>query len=180
MNVVYVDKDDRVIGSGSITDALNKGIRVRISRVFLENKSSELLIQKRSATHLSLPGKWDQTAAGHVDAGEDYEKAAYRELKEEMGIDGVTLVRVKSYYSEESDETQLKKRFNTLFAGDYDGPVNIDHHEVSAFRWVTIEELDQEMTNHPSIFTEGAINAFREYIKYKASLSLVNQLTREG
>jgi 8-oxo-dGTP pyrophosphatase MutT (NUDIX family) len=30
---------------------------------------------------------WNTSAAGHVDAGEDYESCAIREVKEELGID---------------------------------------------------------------------------------------------
>lgn len=179
MDVVYVDKSDRVIGSGSINDAINKGVVLRIARVFLENNAREILIRKRSNTRHSFPGIWAETSAGHVDAGEDYEKTAYRCLKEEMGISKVALIRVKSYYNEENIGKQVKRQFSTLFAGDYDSRVAINHDEVDAYRWITIEELDQEMSIRPDRFTPGSINAFREYIKYKASLSLVNQLAKE-
>ncbi|MEI9913856.1 MAG: NUDIX domain-containing protein [Candidatus Saccharibacteria bacterium] len=169
MDVVYVDKDDKVIGSGSITYAVDNSIRVRIARIFLSNSKGEILIQKRSATHKSLPNRWDQTSAGHVDAGEDYDEAAYRELKEEMGIDGVKLTRVKTYYAEEADESQIKKRFNTLYVGSYDGPVKIDPEEVSDYKWLTLDELDKQMTNNPDNFTQGAVESFREYQKYLSS-----------
>ena len=32
------------------------------------------------------PSAWDSSAAGHLDAGEDYNTAAIRELEEELGI----------------------------------------------------------------------------------------------
>lgn len=44
------------------------------------------LIQKRAATKKQAPNKWGMTA-GHVDAGENFEEAIIREIKEELGIE---------------------------------------------------------------------------------------------
>lgn len=45
-----------------------------------------LLIQKRSQDKDNFPGYCDISSAGHLDAGDDYDSAAYRELYEELGI----------------------------------------------------------------------------------------------
>jgi len=137
MNVAYVDANDHVIGAGSIANAVDNGIAVRISRVFLQNSKGELLLQKRADTMSSLPGRWDQTAGGHVDEGEDYKTTALRELAEEMGIEGVELNEVVIFYSEEKDEKKVKKRFNKIFTGVYDGEVEIDNDEVD-FQWMSL------------------------------------------
>lgn len=164
MNVVYVDEKDTVIGAGSISNAIENGIRVRISRVFLKNSEGALLIQKRSSA-ISLPGKWDQTAAGHVDEGEDYADAASRELQEEMGISEVELREVVKYYAEESDEIKTKRRFNEIFTGIYDGEVRIDNNEVSDYQWIRPEELEKQMHDSPDDFTAGFVEAFEIYKK---------------
>jgi|SRR5579884_4320229 len=166
MNIVYVDRDDKVIGSGSKVNAMSKGIIVRVSRVFLVNKQGELLIQKRSADS-SLLNRWDQSAAGHVDEGEDYKQAAARELNEEMGISGVKLAEAYRYYTEEADETLVKKRQNALFIGKYDGPVKPDPEEVSGYRWVKPAVLSKEMAEYPNDFTEGFIRSFEVYQSLK-------------
>ena len=64
--IVFVDKNDNVIGSGTREEALQKGIIRRIVRIFLFNSKGELLIQKRSS-NVRLPGKWVQSVGGHVD-----------------------------------------------------------------------------------------------------------------
>lgn len=46
----------------------------------------DVLLQKRSAGKDSNPGSYDISAAGHVEAGDDYLPSAVRELKEELGI----------------------------------------------------------------------------------------------
>lgn len=53
--------------------------------VLIENEKGEYLIQKRASTKKQGPNKWGLTA-GHVDAGESYEEAMIREIKEELGI----------------------------------------------------------------------------------------------
>ncbi len=165
MNVVYVDENDKIIGSGSISNAVNNGIRVRISRVFLKNSKGELLIQKRADTMTSLPGRWDQTAAGHVDEGEGYTEAASRELSEEMGISDVRLQEVAKFYTEERDEVKTKKRFNKIFTGIYDGEVRIDNDEVSDYLWIEPRKLEGQMNDNPNNFTDGFNEAFRIYRK---------------
>ena len=76
VNITFVDEQDNVIGAGSKQEAWTKGIYHRVSRIFLFNSKGELLIQKRSDNCVSLPGRWDQSAAGHVDEGETYLEAA--------------------------------------------------------------------------------------------------------
>ncbi len=162
-DVAYVDAEDNVIGSGSISNAVENGIRVRIARIFLTNSNGELLIQKRSSTVRSLPNRWDQSAAGHVDAGETYDETAARELQEEMGIKDVELIQISKYYTEETDEKITKKRFNVVFTGAYDGDVTIDQDEVSDYIWVRPEELGKHMKSNPQDYTEGFIECFNVF-----------------
>ena len=116
---------------------------------------------------MPLGGRWDQTAAGHVDEGEDYKTAAIRELLEEMGISGVRLKETAKFYTEETDEQKTKKRFNAVFTGVYDGSVKIDNDEVSDSKWLLPEELERQMNEKPEMFTQGFIESFKVYRKLK-------------
>ncbi|MDO8574308.1 MAG: NUDIX domain-containing protein, partial [bacterium] len=89
----FVDEEDNIIGYGTRTEALEKGIIYRIVQIFLFNSKRQLLIQKRSK-NVRGGGKWDQSAGGRVDEGENYNEAARRELKEELGITSVPLREV--------------------------------------------------------------------------------------
>lgn len=46
----------------------------------------DVLLQKRSRDKDAYPGCFDVSSAGHVQAGDDFECSAIRELKEELGI----------------------------------------------------------------------------------------------
>jgi len=135
--------------------------------VLIFNSKGEVLIQKRSPNSPSLPNRWDQSAAGHVDEGEDYATAASRELKEEVGIDAPLKEKLK-FYSEETDEPKVKKRFNVLYVGAYDGEVKIDNQEVSDVQWIMPDELESWMRRSPDEFTQGFIKCFQEFKKRKS------------
>lgn len=160
---IFVDKDDNVVGSGDRRDAAKLGFAVRIIRIFLFNAKGELLLQKRSV-NVRLPGLWDQSVGGHVDEGEDYQTAALREMKEELGVEGVQLTEVTKLYRESSDPTNPSRRFEMLYTGAYDGEVAFDAHEISEVRWIQPKELKAWMKEKPEEFTKGFILAL-EYLK---------------
>lgn len=166
-NITYVDDNDKVIGGGSLDEAVSKNIAHRIVRVFVLNTKGELLVQKRSST-VSVPNKWDQSAAGHVDEKESYIAAAQRELQEEMGISSVELKEVTRYYDEERIDSHIRRHFNTIYTVHYDGLATMNRAEVADSKWVPLQELEQWMAQRPSDFTQGFLNAYKHYTSSKA------------
>ena len=81
-----VDGDDRVVGVESRGVVHATGLHHRAVHLFVFNGRGELFLQKRSPWKDKHPGKWDSSAAGHLDSGEEYGAAARRELSEELGI----------------------------------------------------------------------------------------------
>ena len=162
--IIFVDKNDNVIGSGTKEQAWKHGDIHRIARLLVFNDKRELLIHKRSNKLSNLPGKWDQSAAGHVDEGEEYLEAAKRELEEEVGITGVELTEVGRFYQDKiADDGKIKKRFNVLYKAEYNGDVNFDENEVSEVRWIKLDELENWMNDQPRDFTQGFIESYELY-----------------
>lgn len=154
-NIIYVDKEDNIIGVGPQREAHEKGIIHRVIRVYLYNSKGELLIQKRGDHLRTNPGKWNESVAGHVDEGESYLEAAKREMEEEIGVHGIELKELKKIYSEEIEENK-RKRFTTLYTAVYDGEVHPDFDEVSEVKWILPEELRRELKDNSEKFTEGS------------------------
>ena len=81
-----VDEDDTVQRQERRAVVHAEGLLHRAVHVFAFNKRGELFLQKRSGLKDVHPGLWDSSAAGHLDAGEDYEAGAVREVEEELGV----------------------------------------------------------------------------------------------
>lgn len=158
--VVYVNRNDRIVGSGTIDGAYKTGSTLRIVRIFIVNDTGQILLQKRSRNVFSS-SKWDQSAGGHVDEGETYVGAAKRELFEEMGIKDVTLTRITKFYTEDQPFDYLRKRFNVLYLGRYNGSVNIDDNEVADYIWVSQSELNDWIQKKATDFTNGFLVSYR-------------------
>jgi len=161
-DVVYVDSSDTVIGSGSIQHAVENGIIRRVSRILIFNPQGEMLLQQRSAT-ISYPGLWNNSASGHVDVGETYLEAAVRELEEEMGIKDTPLSEIGKFYGDEQDGAFIRKAFNTIYTGMFDGIPVIDENEVSGAEWMPVPALKKWIDEKLEEFTPGSVDAFRYY-----------------
>lgn len=55
--------------------------------VWFYTVTKKILLQKRASVKKVFPNHWDVSVAGHISTGERVEKAAIREVKEEIGID---------------------------------------------------------------------------------------------
>jgi isopentenyl-diphosphate delta-isomerase type 1 len=70
-----------------------------------------LLLQKRSPSKDTNPGRWDASIGGHVAAGEPVRDALVREAREELGIDASGAVRLYSWLREGSFESEFAECF---------------------------------------------------------------------
>jgi len=82
-----VDPSGTPLGRAKPRDAVHRdGDWHRTVHVWIVNKKSELLFQKRSLNRESFPGTWDVSSAGHVSSGDSPIRTAEKELCEELGI----------------------------------------------------------------------------------------------
>lgn len=157
--VLIVDENDNPIGEEDLRVAQQQGHIVRIARVMVEDDSGRILLQKRSTNMRVYPNCWDNSAAGHVDVGEDYLGAAKREMQEEVGITGKELTEIGAYFTDEQYEDLRLRRFNKVYktkATDKD--ITIDPSEVSEVKWFSLDEIKDLVKNHPEQVTDGVID----------------------
>src|SRR3989338_3725254 len=81
-----VDESDKVIGSIPYDEAHKTGVWHRTVHIFIFNNFDleEILLQLRSAKKKQGGLQYQSSVAGHVDEGETYKRAAYRETREEL------------------------------------------------------------------------------------------------
>jgi isopentenyldiphosphate isomerase len=153
--ITVVDEQDNVVGAEARSVVRQKGLIHRIVRIILTNPQGQILIQQRAASRGDNPLRWDWSAAGHVDAGEAYETTAQREVEEEIGITDAQLIKIDTYYIEETpaNNSLLLRRFTCVFRGRTDQQPTLSDGEVAATRWISPSELTDWVQAKPSDFT---------------------------
>jgi 16S rRNA (adenine1518-N6/adenine1519-N6)-dimethyltransferase len=117
--------------------------------MLLFNASGELYLQKRSIWKDRNPARWDSSAAGHVDAGEDYLTAARRELHEELGIEAPELTSIGRLTPSETTGWE----FIEIYKGRHEGPFHPAALEVETGAFFTLEKIRAWSAASPGDFS---------------------------
>lgn len=152
-----VDEADEVTGQATRREVHERNLLHRAVHVFVLNRHGELLLQKRSRFKDVHPGVWDSSVAGHLDAGENYEAAAARELDEEMGIQGVSPEEIGRISPCESTGWEHVR----LFLVRWDGVPRFPSSEVEAALWMGSDELQSWIDSRPGDFAGGFLECWK-------------------
>lgn len=155
--VARIDDFDQVMEIVPRKLANEKGYNVRIAAVLVFNSKGKIVLQKVSQNKKKDAGKWSYSAAGHVNASEDYPTAALRELEEELGIKG----EIEDYIglSRTVDPiTKQKRSFHRAYKVIHDGPYIFDQAEAECIRAFSVEELAEMVRNHPENFKQNLLD----------------------
>ncbi|MGD9116876.1 MAG: isopentenyl-diphosphate Delta-isomerase [Dehalococcoidia bacterium] len=173
-SVVLVDEDghDLLNQDGQVStmekiEAHRYGLLHRAVSVFIFNDRNELLLQKRAVDKYHSPGKWTNTCCTHPYPGESPIIAAQRRLSEEMGL-AATLTEVFTFsYHADVGNGLTENEFDHIFFGTSNQKPTPNHAEVSDWKWVTIEELKQEITKNPEEYSSWLRQCFSKIRSYK-------------
>lgn len=146
-----VDEFDRPIGRARRAEVHRCGLRHRSVHMLVFNAAGALFLQKRSLAKDNCPGLWDVSAAGHVEAGEDYADAAPRELAEELGC--VPAVPPQPLFGLEATEG-TGWEFVRVYRVEAEGPFVLDPVEIAEGRWFTPAEVDDWLQRRPQESTQ--------------------------
>ncbi len=161
--VVLVSENDEVLGLMEKMQAHENGILHRAFSVFLFNDKGEMLLQKRAAKKYHSPNQWTNACCSHPRNGETYLEAANRRLKEELGIEAELTPKFHFIYKADVGGNLWEHELDHVFIGNYQQHFNLNEEEVSEIRYISMEDLDQEMKNHPEHFTEWFKIILEEY-----------------
>ena len=151
-----VDENDRQISTASRLEVHENNFRHRAVHILIFNHAGEILLQKRSPWKDRHPLLWDSSAAGHVEANEDYEEAAGRELMEELG----TTARLERIGKLPASE-ETGQEFIMVYRGECDGPFAFPCEEISAVEFFPTEIVERWVANKPDDFAPGFLECWR-------------------
>lgn len=161
--VVLVNPEDEVLGLMEKQQAHVNGLLHRAFSIFLFNSKGEMLLQKRAAEKYHSPNQWTNAVCSHPRNGETYLDGAKRRLKEELGITADLSEKFNFIYKADVGEGLWEHELDHVFVGTYEGDFNLNKDEVDDVRYVSMEELDQELTENPEHFTEWFKIILEEY-----------------
>ena len=151
-----VDQQDVPAGSAPRSQVHANNLLHRAVHVLIFNPLGEVFLQLRSPSKDRHPLKWDSSAAGHVNAGEEYDQTAARELQEELGIQ-TSLERVAKLPA--SDRTGSE--FICLYQGRYDGEIRPNRTEIEAGGHFLPPLIDAWMKARPGEFAPGFVECWK-------------------
>ena len=156
-----VDANDYIIGTAPRGKVHAENLWHRAIHILVFNTKGELFLQKRSAWKDKHPGKWDSSAAGHLDSGEDYETAARRELSEELGLPPeISTVIPLEKAGELSASPETGWEFIRLYRVQHDGPFRWPAEEIEWGGFFPVPVVEAWIAAHPEDFAPGFLKCW--------------------
>ncbi len=136
-------------------DAHKRGLKHKAVSVFLFD-GEKVLLQQRALNKYHTPGLWANTCCTHPFWGEDPITCAKRRLMDELCLDVNDLdFFAQVEYRADVGDNLIEHEVVDIFVGAFSAsnPIHPNANEVTATRWVTYDELVEELAQNPNAFT---------------------------
>ncbi len=170
-----VNSKDRIVGKEKRSIAIQKGLYHRAANVLVINSRGKIFLQQRSSKADICPLTWDISTSEHVKAGESYEEAARRGLKEELGIKAA-VSKLKDVHLQKSEyfNGRIKEyEFIVLFVAKFDGKINVNKKEAETGKFFTKEEITKMVADGAGKFTPWFLDKWKWIEKNKKIAKLI-------
>jgi isopentenyl-diphosphate delta-isomerase len=149
-----VNENDEVIGRMPRAQVHREGRKHRAVHVLIFNRGGEIFLQKRALAKDNFPGLWDSSASGHLDSGEEYDRCAVRETREELGL---TLAGPppRLFYIAACAETG--QEFVWVYRAESEGPFVLQPEEIETGGWFTPAAVDGWLERAERDFAPGFV-----------------------
>ena len=165
--VVLVNESDTQIG---IMEKMAAHVVPRLHRafsIFIFNSQGELLLQQRALSKYHSPGLWTNTCCSHPRNGETLEQATSRRLMEEMGMQCEMHEVFTFIYKAPVGLGLIEHEFDHVWFGFSDATPVINTEEVESYRYMNLDDIAEDMKQHPESYTEWFKISFDEILKHR-------------
>jgi isopentenyl-diphosphate delta-isomerase len=164
--VILVDVNDNQIGLMPKLEAHEKGVLHRAFSVFIFNSNGELMLQRRALTKYHSPGLWSNTCCSHQREGESNIYSAKRRLTEEMGFATELSEKTSFIYKAKFDNGLIEHEFDHIIVGNYNQSPIINSSEVDSWKWMSMQEIKNNIKDQPYNYTVWFKIIFEKYYKF--------------
>jgi 16S rRNA (adenine1518-N6/adenine1519-N6)-dimethyltransferase len=147
-----VNEHDEVVDRKNRAEVHGRGLLHRSVHILVFNAAGKVFLQKRSLRKDRFPGAWDSSASGHLDAGEDYDNAAKRELGEELGWSPRQELE-RLFKIDACGETD--QEFVWVYRCDGEGPFQLNADEIEHGAWFSPDQISNWISSRPLDFSGG-------------------------
>lgn len=164
--VILVNEADEQIGLMPKLEAHEKAVLHRAFSVFILNDKNELLLQQRAAHKYHSPLLWTNTCCSHQRAGETNIQAGKRRLMEEMGFEAELRELFHFIYKAPFDNGLTEHELDHVMIGYSNELPSVNIEEVASYKYMSIEEVRNDMQLHPEIYTVWFKIIFDKFYHY--------------
>lgn len=159
-----VDSANKVLYQKTRKEVHTKGLLHRSLNIILFNSGGKIFLQKRGSRKKVYPSTLDVSVSEHVSAGEEYDEAAVRGLKEELGINGKPVLMLGDHLHERDYGAVKENELMRLYKVVTDSIPEIDGEEVDGGEFLDPVVLVKLVRKSPDLFTPW-FHIEWEYIK---------------
>ena len=141
--VDVIDDDGAVIATASRREVRAANLLHRSAFVVVLDSADRVVVHQRADWKDVWPSRWDLAFGGVVDAGEAWDHAAERELREEAGIAAALEHLGTGRY-----EDDVVREVGEVYLARSDGPFSFPDGEVVASDRVPMADLDRWIAAH--------------------------------
>lgn len=152
-NVILVNENDEQIGLMPKLEAHEKAVLHRAFSVFVLNSQNEIMLQQRAHQKYHSPLLWTNTCCSHQRDGETNIQAGSRRLFEEMGFETDLKELFHFIYKAPFDNGLTEHELDHVMIGYYSGEPILNTEEVEDWKWMSIEDVQNDIQLHPEIYT---------------------------
>jgi isopentenyldiphosphate isomerase len=149
-----VNERDEVVGQNTRREVHARGLWHRAVHVLVFNARGEVFLQKRSMKKDIAAGKWDSSASGHLDSGEDYDACAVREVREEIGL-RLSQTPQRLFKIDARQETGWE--FCWIYRCESEGPFVLHPDEIESGDWFAPDEVTKWVNEKPQEFASAFV-----------------------
>jgi isopentenyl-diphosphate delta-isomerase len=168
--LILVDETDSPCGKMEKLEVHQRGLLHRAFSVFILNTKGELLLQQRANHKYHSGGLWTNTCCSHPQYGEETTDAVNRRLQEEMGMCCNASFAFSFMYNVQLENGLIENEFDHVYIGITNEKPVPNPNEVQNWKYISLEELETDLSQNPETYTEWLKICFPTFKKYTLSV----------
>lgn len=149
MLVDIVDDQDNAVDRRKRSELFKAPGGFRTVHAFIFNSQGKLLLQQQSQHRCRGPLTWGSSVAGYLFAGETYEEAIRRRIRQELGI----TVKELRLLGVVPTKDLGHNKFVGLYMCESDGPFQFDETHIEQLEFASIKSVERSIAEKRRSFT---------------------------